>query len=486
MNNFKNIGLTILLVLNLFACQSSKELKESHEEIKNNDSITETNDWYQFGDNEKSKKIKILRANGKIGFLYENGEELFPCIFDSVVDVNNSSITKINGFEQRLNGYFTYSSDNNRYAKVKINGKWGIISIDGSIVIPYIYDEIYDFDYSITPKMEGPYIDFFDYKGKIAIVKKNNLWGLVNTKGEVLTDFIYEQFFIPNVRLYHENRAAAMKNGKWGFLNEKGELLDTFIYDAVGSSYLENPDYVSLFKGGLAVVKKNGKWGAIDLNGNERISFIYENISTFNYETTSAQKDGKWGYINKNGEEIIPLIYDDIKWFEIDLCPAKNEGLWGFINTNGEYLIPAIYENIKISNKISIGGGLWFFSQDGYCAVKKQGKWGLIDKNNNVIVGFDYDSIEFSSSGIEDWAYYAEGFLAVKKGKFWSVINKKGVNYIPFKYDDVAIWSEGNICIKKNGKWGLLDSIGKQLVPIEYKNAMEAGNLIYKTKNDYN
>lgn len=498
MRNIKEFGLITLIILSIIACKNSSQLKKSDDEtnnygstketneIKNYDSIEETNDWYRDAV-DNSKQLKLAKVNGKIGFLYENEEELFPCIFDSVVDVKYSQYGTVNGkYVPVKKAYFTNSYNDNHYAKVEKNGKWGLITIDGKVAIPYIYNEIFDFDYTKTSRMEGPYIDFWDYSGKMAVVKKGEKWGLVNTNGDVIADFIYDNFFIPDVDLFYENRAAAKKDGKWGFLNEKGKPVISFIYDTVGSTYLESPQYISTFQEGMAVVKKDEKWGAIDLDGTEKVPFIYDYISNFIKELTIAQKGGNWGYINKKGEEVIPVIYGDIKWFEKGLCPTKKDGLWGFLNEKGEVVVSMIYDDILVSNEVSVDDGLWFFSQDGYCAVKKNGKWGLVDNENNIVVNFEYDGIKYTSSGLDDWRYFSDGFLTVQKGNFWSVINKNGLNHIPFEYDNVEIWSEGNVCVKRNNKWGLLDSLGRQLVPIEHKNAMDAGNFIYKTNTNRN
>ncbi len=500
----KEITLLAFLILSIISCKDSPQSKkiknetksqqvakenneaikhkpaQAIEEVKNYETIEETNDWYSDGD-DGYKRLKLARVNGKIGFLKANEEELFPCVFDSVVDVNNSDYRGLNDTTVPINkGYFTRSYDDNRYAKVKKDGKWGLITIDGKLAITFMYDDIYDFDYTKTSRMEGPYVDFWDYSGKVAVVKKGDKWGLINTQGEVIANFVYDQFFIPDVHLFYENRAAAKKDGKWGFLNEKGSPITSFIYDTIGSNYLESPMEIETFKGGLAVVKKDGKVGAIDINGKEKIPFIYDYISNFKHQSTIAKMEEGWGYINKNGEEIIPLIYDEIKWFENGLCPARKDLLWGFLNEVGEVVVPMDYEDILVSNQVSVGGGLWYLSQDGFYAVMKNGKWGLIDKANNVVTNFKYDSIKFTSSGLDEWSYFSEGYLTVRIGEFWSVINKDGVNHIPFEYDDVEIWSEGNICIKKNGKWGLLDSLGRQLVSIEHGHAKDAGNYIYK------
>jgi hypothetical protein len=276
MKNVKVLGLITFLMLISISCKNfSTQSKESDNEITSYDSIEETNHWYEEKDGSW-QRLKLVRTGAKIGFIYGNEEELFPCIFDSIVDVKSSSM--LDG--QWINSYFTHSYDNNRYAKVKQDGKWGLITMEGKVAIPCIYDEIYDFVYSEQFRFDGsPLIDFWDYEGKTAVVKKNEKLGLINTKGEVLADFIYEEFFIPDVRLFYANRVAAKKDGLWGFLNEKGKPITSFIYEAVGSRDLSSPQFISTFCGGMAIVKKGGKWGAIDTEGNEKVPFTYDYIS---------------------------------------------------------------------------------------------------------------------------------------------------------------------------------------------------------------
>jgi len=457
---------------------------KSIKEVKKYDSVEETNDWYR-GVNNKSKWLKLVKLEGKIGFLKESNEELFPCIFDSVADVNNNEYRRVKGkFEITKRAYFTHSYNDSHYAKVKKEGKWGLISIDGQIAVPIIYDEIFGFDYTKTGRMEGPYMDYWDYTGELAVVKKEGNWGLINTKGEVVASFVYDQFFIPTVHLFSEHRAAAKKDGKWGFLDKNGKQITSFIYDTIGSAYMDTPMNIQTYKEGMAVVEKGGKVGAIDSTGIEKVSFIYDHISNFDKQMAIAQREGKWGYISRDGDPIIPLVYDQMKWFEDGLCPVMKDSLWGFLNEAGEISIPLMYEDIQIINTASIYEGLWFFSQDGYCALKKNGSWGLIDRGNNIVTHFKYDSIKFTSRSLDEWRYFSDGFLSVRIGKFWSVVNKDGVNHIPFEYDDVEIWSEGNVCVKRNGKWGLLDSLGRQLVSIEHEYAMDAGNYLYRMSRE--
>ena len=300
MKNIKTFGLITLTILIGVACNNSVKSQKSDEQTTTYDSIEETNDGYKEDGNWQ--RLKLVRTNGKIGFIYENEKELFPCIFDSIVNVKCSRMDN----DKWIHAYFTTSFDKNCYAKVKKDGKWGLITINGEIAIPCIYDEIYNFEYSESFRFDGsPRIDFWDYEGKTAVVKKNGKWGLINTKGKVIADFIYEEFFIPySAILFFNDIAAVKKDGLWGFLNKKGKPITSFIYEAVGSTDLNNPEFTSTFCGGMAVVKKGGKWGAIDTDGHEKVPFIYDYISNFRTESTIAQQDGKWDILIKTEKQL--------------------------------------------------------------------------------------------------------------------------------------------------------------------------------------
>ena len=80
-----------------------------------------------------------------------------------------------------------------------------------------------------------------------------------------------------------EGLAAAKKNGKWGFIDTIGNLVIDFTYDDIV--------YYG-FSDGFAGVKKDGKFGLIDKNGNVVIPFVYDGILDFNRCYVNVMRDG--------------------------------------------------------------------------------------------------------------------------------------------------------------------------------------------------
>lgn len=92
--------------------------------------------------------------------------------------------------------------------------------------------------------------------GDCFVVRSEGLWGFINTKGEKITDFIYEDAYIMNNGI-----AAVKKDGKAGYIDSTGKELCPFIFDETRT-----------IQNNVAWVKYNGNWGILDagiFTGNE-------------------------------------------------------------------------------------------------------------------------------------------------------------------------------------------------------------------------
>ena len=98
-----------------------------------------------------------------------------------------------------FNKQFDYvSSFTDGYAEVKENGKWGVISAVGEIIVPCIYDNI--------RLISNGY----------SIAKDDGKYGILNNEGEIVTPIIYD-----NVREDASKLLFVTTNGKWGAVNTK-------------------------------------------------------------------------------------------------------------------------------------------------------------------------------------------------------------------------------------------------------------------------
>ena len=126
----------------------------------------------------------------------------------------------------------------------------------------------------------------FSYKEKLQIfvVKKDSFFGVVNKKGQLLVNCIYDTMTIC------DNILIVSKYAKYGVTSLSNEILVACQYDSL--EYCE----------GKIIASLNNKYGIIDINGNILLNFDYEEIkyitkssSMGEYGRCYLKKDGKYG-----------------------------------------------------------------------------------------------------------------------------------------------------------------------------------------------
>ena len=318
----------------------------------------------------------------------------------------------------------------------------------GDVVIPFKYDDVFNF-------REG-----------LAVVKLKGKWGFIDKSGKVVVPLKYD-----NVWAFHEGLAGVKLKGKWGFIDKSGK-------EVVPPKY----DYVDSFNEGLAMVKLNGKWGYINKSGKEVVPPKYDNVWDFKEGLAIVELNGKQGFVDKSGKEVVPLKYDVVWNFSEGLAEVKLKGKWGVIDMSGNEVVPLKYDIVHAS-------------EEGLAMVKLNDKWGVVDKSGKEVVPPKYDYVDHFSEGLasvrlngkcgyinksgkvvvplkyeyEDVRYFSEGLAGVKlKGK-WGFIDKSGKEVVSLKYEYVRDFSEGLVEVELNGKWGYINKSGKEVVPLKYE-----------------
>ena len=333
--------------------------------------------------NVKGKKWWIEKKR-----VYETGEMVVPFKYDEVWD-----------FDEGL-------------AAVKLKGKWGFIDKSGKEVVPLKYDKVWGFD-------EG-----------LAGVKLKGKWGFIDKSGKEVVPLKYE-----DVGLFSEGLASVKLKGKWGVIDKSGK-------EVVPPKY----DKVWIFSEGLAGVKLKGKCGFIDKSDKEVVPLKYDKVWSFSEGLAVVKLKGKWGYINKSGKEVVPLKYDNEEWyFDEGLAYVVLNGKCGFVDKSGKEVVPLKYD--------ATGG-----FNEGLAGVKLNGKWGFVDKSGKEVVPLNYDA----TGG------FNEGLAGVKLNGKWGFVDKSGKEVVPLNYDETRGFNEGLAAVELKGKCGFIDKSGKLVVPLKY------------------
>jgi hypothetical protein len=389
--------------------------------------------FYKTGLSEASK-------DGKWGFINKKGEEVVPIKY-SEVDCHK--------MEEEL--IFVCSKN-----------KWAIFDKNGNQRTDFIYDEIYgtsnNFDYfaeeylykGLLLARKGNQYQYLNQDLKIvadfgyytkaepitkfgfAIVKKEDLYGVINSKNKIVVPFIYP--FIEHPKRSYQgfyDEYYIYKNGKIGILNEKAVLITDVIYDSFERDYCKISD-------------------------SSQVIFI-------------AKRDNHLGIINKSGEIILPIEYEEIGLFMgSDISMAKKNGLFGIIDSYGNIKLPFEYENITS------------YKDWDYFILQKGKDYGVIDKQNlKMIFPTEYQAME--------QCFYDKNKFIVKKNGYYGIITRKNEITIPMEYDEISNWVEygpDEHFVVKNGKHGLISREGKTVIPPIYDQIFVDNEVLIKVKNN--
>lgn len=252
---------------------------------------------------------------------------------------------------------------NGSLCKVKNNGKYGLINLEGEEIVPCKYDYIYS---SIK--------DLFK-------VKLNNKYGYINSKGERIGPLYDEHKFHCSVKLhkavtfpwYDDNLTELYKvklDNKYGIIYEGGKELVPCKYNDIE----ELKDYKGriLYRVELTtesrdtICSRGGttyytriKYGIINSEGKEILPCLFHYINfAGNGKMLEVQRKNLWSYYTIGGTQLTDF-YEDIKYYTIRnsklysdnmehyIFAAKSNDKWGYINESGDTLIEFILDDAR-------------------------------------------------------------------------------------------------------------------------------------------
>ena len=285
----------------------------------------------------------IVEKNGKYGVVSEKGAVILPLKYS---EINSNK-----------NGY-----------TVTLNEKMGLFNSEGKEIIPISYRWIYtdkiDDNIPIAAKLDGKegyintknewvipptYRDAFAFRQGVAIVKKGRNYMCINLKGEAVIQDFDNYVIEPSDNTYI---VGVRKECKYMVYDLNGNLLDTY------DGFINNWSGNAIFG-----VKKGSKWGYIDGYGKVIVPFEYEEVNNFSEGLASVRKDGKWGYINPKNEIVIPIEFTnkEVGFFKNGGAEYYTDRGAGLINLKGEIIAEPKYNSIEYVN-----GNIAIVSFNGY------------------------------------------------------------------------------------------------------------------------
>ncbi|MBS1957108.1 MAG: WG repeat-containing protein [Cyanobacteria bacterium SZAS-4] len=226
----------------------------------------------QFGD-----LYEMSGKDYKCGLMDATGKFVVPPIYDRIEAISDTKdVVRGRNYTNKSVPYTT----SNEYFKVFQNGKCGLISNTGELLIPIQHKDIASYN-----------------KGH-AVVKRDFRWGLVDAHNNYIIEANYD--FISR---YDDIIATKTHTGKWNVFDSNGKLLNTKIDGAMAD--MTSP-------------------------------WLWDGMAAFVI-------DDKCGFLNGKGEVAIKPDYDLVQHFSNGFGLVMQNGLWRFIDTNGVLASPITF-----------------------------------------------------------------------------------------------------------------------------------------------
>lgn len=445
------------------------------------------------GAEDKSILYKTLEENEKVGVIDGNGNLLIEPQYEDIIIVNpykdvficingeqrkivNSKnkeiLTQYNKIQEiKLRNIISESAYEKNVLIYEEKEKYGLIDLDGNIVIKAKYDEISSLGYK---------------EGEI-LIKEQNKYGLIDDKGKQIIKSIYDNIKSDK---YYNSDVGYKKSGyivctvttdgyRYGYYDYLGEkVLETEYNDIMRIKELNDINSIYL------IAAKNGQYGVF-INNAKIINTQYQSISYDNtIEMFVVERTGQYGAINNKGVEILKTEYSNIEIKGIYMYTQKGEEQKVFDKTGKEIDIPHTtiieqtnnpeyyikIEGDEIQNYSILNSNLDEILQQKYqyleyafdnyfIASDKNGKNGIIDIDGNVIIEFNYDSIQtIKDKKIVQLRNFDTNITQIYNSKLDKIIELQNINIQSFSdyvkiYNDIEEYyldNNGNQFIKGN------------------------------------
>ena len=282
------------------------------------------------------------------------------------------------------------------------------------------------------------------FKGDFAEIRVAGKSRYVHRSGKVVVDKPVQ---------YGAPVCIAVSDGAYGAINSKGDVIADFIYDDIRYEYDDkrHPGADKGYHYFLAIVQLDGKVGAIDTLGKTVAEPVYDDLRPTNAHVLAVRKAGKWGLLSlTDGREVLPFTYDDLtrRYVPEGYLEVTAAGKKGLRSPDGKReVMPAVYDDLM---GIRLDSGPLLLGQQG-------NEIFLLDTLGKRLTTEQYDRMTADGS-----------MVRVERGGKIGWLASDGSVRIPVVYDDAGSWADGKSVVSQNGKKGVLAADGQLMVPCHY------------------
>ena len=291
------------------------------------------------------------------------------------------------------------------------------------------------------------------------LVKVGGRWGLYSPDGSVLEECIHSELPLDengDILLTEVPLGNGFKKverlGKYALYSDSGRLSD-YIFD----------DITQVDEDRFIVMRWNSR-GVIDSNGGVIINMVYNAIRLIGGRWFQVVLDSQTGLFDRDGNTVLPCEYSKLTLDENKnpiveytmLAPSYGKAYWmckyALCNADKAFLTPFIYNEIEVFDE-SVALVRIKINNSIYSKMWK----GLVDCHGKTLVECRYSDIRKGHSG---------DFIVTNDSQK-SVVKSDGqIIPLPRDYCDFFALSDGNFCVRNLlGKYGIVSLDGKVILP---------------------
>ena len=380
-----------------------------------------------------------------------------------------------------------------KWAKVALNGKYGVINQDFVEIVPCEYDEITDYNGAIWTgktlgKLEAIYA-VYSYEGDMYVdccydgisypVVTKTINGI--TSYSIIDRLSKEILHGKNIKTIKINKGIHKTLNLYDIEKETGFH---YLYSVekglrdIGYNTIEN---VRLDNKSFWVGYRFPHFPHYDDSTPKELWLLSHDTSVI-YGDVYLEDHKLLSY---NCDEYVLTSHISEDFF---VYRSKKNSKYGIICSNG-FVIPNVYDTLSYDGKLHIVVGirdslyeeiqhptLYDSFMDEYIYKKKTERiGGIVDIFN------EKGEIVIQEVDFKDWnpkkSYFCEGYLKLTIGEKQYIFKNKKMIVSPGQYDEVGAfatisgWSiidNEYAFVKKGDKWGVINSEGNLLIPVEY------------------
>lgn len=409
----------------------------------------------------ESYEVALYEENGKVGLKSDGGKILIPAEYDAI-GWSNGPLTIVD----QVVGY-------------KVNGLWGLISTSNRVLTEPQFLEI--------EPAEGAFLT----AQKKSPLSQRASFGVINTSGKTIIPFVYDALYLSNMRAIVMSRVGA--KFLFGLSDLSHKILIPIQYKRISS--IGSLRY--------AVENFDSRIAIFSDDGSQVTAFEIDSISTFRRDFAIVYHNQKQGIINRSGQFVARPVYAEVKLEDDGSVLVRDQHQLSLLKGDNALIKQLQADNIRPLSAdryaLEVGGKYYLTDNDvtalhpepfasigafenGVAVFTNNSRAGVVSATGDVVIPAQYLTLERDEGGLNYRACVNAG------GKTrWTIIDAETTPLTEKQYEMIAPFNGKFYPAKSHGYWGALNAAGQEIIACVHDSLLQEshGNIVVKFKGEY-